>query len=555
MLKGLSWPSLAPARVGAPRSLSKPRVGRAALSAKGLAATVAAALVAGTLVVVAHPAIAFACLLLPFAIAAGMADWRRMTYALLIFLPFSGLPILAARASSGSSAAALASLLLKDALFVGPIYIGFAVHQIRMRRPLAFPAAPTLTLALLAVLVVGQMLNPSVPNALTALIGAKVWLLYMPMLFVGYHLLRDTKDLERLLKVMTLSALLPALLGLVEAVLFYTGHEHAVLNLYGQGAAAATQDFAGLAYGAEGRVLRRVPSTFTFFVQYFGFLLVISAVSWAWWRGFLYETGRRRLGAAMWALIVLAAFLSGSRNAYLAIPLVLALTIFLGRRALPRRRGVRLSALTAAATGAVLLGLGLLQTVFHLVTISLTGLLLPALDKVATGPLIGGLGTGTNTLAARITDASLLDTRVESWLLKGLVELGIVGLVLVVALLAQILSRTIRSHLRLRDHRLVVVSSALLALLLVLVLNTLKGFTLDLDPVNVYFWLLVGVMAKLPLLDQEPQAKVTPGLNQAKVGPGLNSAAQTQLSTDLDTASASVLAVPGRRETAGLERP
>lgn len=489
-----------------PRPWFKPPVKHALLSGKELTGTAAAALIVGALLAVTPPAAFFGYFLLPFAVVAAIVNWRRMTYGLLLFLPLSGLPVIVARAAGTSGAAELLTLLLKDLLFVIPIYIGFALYQLHARRPLSFPGAPKVVLALLTALVVGQMLNPSVPNIQTAVIGAKVWLLYIPMMFVGYHVLRDTRDLERLLKVMSLSALLPAMLGLVEAALFYTGNEQAVFSLYGQGAAGATQEFAGLAYGADERILRRVPSTFTFFVQYFGFLLVISAVSWAWWRGFLSGTGRHWLGAATWILIVLAAFLSGSRNAFIAVPLVVAFTVILERRALPRGPGLRLVALGAAATGAVLLAMGLLQTAFSLVALSLNGLLLPAVEKAVGGPIITGLGTGTNTLAARITDAALIDRVVESWVLKSLVELGIGGLALVLSLFGVILFRSFRSHWHLRDHRLVIVSSSLLALLLVLVYNTVKGFTLDLDPVNIYFWFLIGVVARLPQLDAEQAA-------------------------------------------------
>jgi len=57
---------------------------------------------------------------------------------------------------------------------------------------------------------------------------------------------------------------------------------------------------------------------------------------------------------------------------------------------------------------------------------------------------------------------------------------------------------------RLRDSGLHACSAALLAFLITMALNSFKGWLVDLDPINVYFWVFSGVLAKLPYLDSRP---------------------------------------------------
>ena len=49
-------------------------------------------------------------------------------------------------------------------------------------------------------------------------------------------------------------------------------------------------------------------------------------------------------------------------------------------------------------------------------------------------------------------------------------------------------------------------SNAILAFLIIMFLNSFKGWQMDLDPVNVYYWLFVGLLLKMPVLQQEALA-------------------------------------------------
>jgi O-antigen ligase len=125
------------------------------------------------------------------------------------------------------------------------------------------------------------------------------------------------------------------------------------------------------------------------------------------------------------------------------------------------------------------------------------------------GTTLGGLGTGIDTNGARYAfDRPDQFTAVngawyESWYVKAYLELGVAGLVLIVAILGQPVAAGLRRHAALRDPGLRAVSASLLALLIWNLVYGLKGQFVDLDPSNVYFWLFIGVLAKLPQLDQK----------------------------------------------------
>src|SRR5262249_34826081 len=92
-------------------------------------------------------------------------DWRWPVYCLLLYLPFSGVAIIATYPDTR------VAVLVKDVLFVLPAYVLFAAA--RSRTGWTFPGAPVLPAAafagLVTVLSVPQLANPLVP-----LVGAKV---------------------------------------------------------------------------------------------------------------------------------------------------------------------------------------------------------------------------------------------------------------------------------------------------------------------------------------------------------------------------------------------
>lgn len=441
---------------------------------------------------------------LTVALLVGLTDWRRALYGLLLYLPFCGVASVLLYPNTTHA------ILAKDFLFVIPAYVGFLAQHVSAGRPMSFRGAPTWLLACFAALVLGQAFYPNLPGPIVAAIGAKVWLFYIPLCFLGYHLVRDRRDLHRLLGFISLAAVIPALIGIGEALLLYAGHGDLVYGAYGPAAASVTQDFArfDLAGGAS---LRRVPSTFTFVAQYFSFTVAMVAVAYAWWRGNPARArGAPRFG--VWLLLFLAGLLSGARAAFLFLPFLMALVVVLeGRTA--RRSAARLLAPALLLLGltAAVIRTTVGSVLAHATAVGVEEFGYVFVDGFRQGlaRTLMGLGTGANTNAARYvlgqTDrfVGVDGTWYESWYVKALLELGVAGLVILALLFGTIVTRALRQHRGLRDPGIKAVSASLLALLLWNLVFNVKAQYLDIDPMNVYFWLFLGVLFKLPTLDEE----------------------------------------------------
>lgn len=460
-----------------------------------------------------------AAVVLVAALTVGLYNWRWPIYGLLCYLPVSGIAILAAYgASRGERATAI---LAKDFVFVIPAYVGFLWSFLRSRRRFWFPGAPLLLFGLLALVVLVEALNPRLPNHLVGAIGIKIWLFYVPLFFLGYHLVDSRRQLFRLLGLMAVLAIVPAAIGLTELALSQAGKSSVVYSAYGGAASAATQGFASFQLPG-GCTIRRIPSTFSFFYQYFLFASAMVAVSYAWWRGSRPAGRQIKIGGLLFLITVLAALFSGVRTALILIPLLVLAMLALGARSANRLPwGVAVAGFTAFALFGGGVGGGACGVTQHLAQATTTEA--PSVYGHGVSEALSahnswlGLGAGADSSGARYAFPDLnLKTKFgavqEPWYLKTYIELGILGLVVVAALLVTIFLRAFRVHRRLRDPRLKVVSAAIVALIGFVLVYNAKAQYLDLDPMNVYFWLLLGLLMKLPLLDrgepeQEPERK------------------------------------------------
>jgi len=433
----------------------------------------------------------------------GLRDWRRSVLGLLVFLPYSGVLIIASYPATGPAT------LVKDFLFVIPAYLGFAGASLVRRSDEPMVGFPLGVFLLFAGLVVLQLLNPSLPNLVVGLIGTKVWLMYIPMAPLGYHLVRTKADLGRVLFLMCAAAVVPLSIGVVEGIIINTPHADIVYGWYGGAAAAVTQDFANVG-GAAGATINRVPSTFSFVAQYYLFTISMIAVVYAYWRGFLsYSQRTAGIGALLFLLVVFAAVLSGARGAIVAAPAMIFVMLMFDGVSIRLMLWVPAVAVAALSFAALVFGTSLTQLLGDVWDHGLAELALNTVQgfhQALTQTLVG-LGPGVDTVAARYglptfgPYALIGGYLKESWWVKLVLELGLAGLAVGVAMLGTIFARAITLHRRLRDPQLRSVSAAIVTLMAFVLVSNFKASYLDLDPTNVYFWLLVGVLLKLPALD------------------------------------------------------
>ena len=438
------------------------------------------------------------------AVLAGLRNWRFSVLALLVFLPYSGLLIIASHPDTGPA------VLAKDVLFVIPAYLGFGGAYLLAHRDVSIPGFPLALTAVVAAVAFLQLLNPTLPNMFVGLIGMKVWLMYIPMAFLGYHLVQRREDLEGILRLMALVAVVPCVIGIVEGVLIGQGHAASVYRLYGAAAATVSQGFADVG-GPVGEI-RRVPSTFSFVTQYYLFTMAMLAVAYAYWRGFLARKGGLAplVGAGFFTLVAFAAVLSGARGALLGVPLLAIVMVLLDGFDVRRHWLLPVAAVAAIFAAASVFGTSPPALVSEVADHGFSEFSVQTVDgfRDAFDRTVFGLGTGVDTVPARYAlpefdPYALVGGKfAESYWVKALLELGIVGLVLVVALMLSMLGRLVAVHFGLRDPSLRATSSAFVALAVFVVFYNFKASYLDLDPMNVLFWLFAGITLKLPRLEE-----------------------------------------------------
>ncbi len=427
-----------------------------------------------------------------------LVRWRVGLAMLLAYLPVGGAITLWLSPNP-------APLLFKDFLFVIPVYLSLGLVHLRELGWARVPVPVTALVLGLSVLALLQMFNPNLSDVMVALVGAKVWLFYLPMLYVGGAALRTQDDLVAMLRLMVAIAVIPFAVGFVQFALASTiGPERAIEAFYGAEAAeGATQGFSTFEYGAS---LFRIPSTFTFVAQYAMFALAMVAVTYALGRVDP-NPGWRVFGRIMMVVAIAAALLSGARGNFVFVPMLIALIYVADLR-------------ISGALAALALFPGLILTVLWVtgfdpfvvfgVTHELfneygSGLVLHDLiETLQRYPM--GQGTGTSTGAARHI-MSAVEARqfvaYEGFFAKTIAELGIPGLLILVSLFAAVALYGARAILACRG-RIHSAAAAFGALLVVIELDAFKGFHLDLDPTNVYFWLFAGFLFRLPHLATEP---------------------------------------------------
>ena len=440
-------------------------------------------------------------LLLVFAAPAAFVAiyrWQWAFLALLVFLPFAGAVILVFQDAK-------VALLLKDVAFVLPCYLGLFLFATGQLRHATIPKAIILPLAFFVFIVLAQTVNPNLANGLVALIGVKVWLLYIPLMMVAAAYITTPWRLVILLRVLTATAVLPCLLGLTQWALAATiGYVDAISLFYGEAGYGATQGYTTFQYGGT---FYRIPSTFSFSTQYFSFLLAMLPVTYATLRCDP-SIRWRQAARVIFILVIVAGFLCGSRSAFIFVPMTLVLLYVVDGR-LTGVLGL-LCMLPVLLFGSLYLGgLDPLQVLTRTQELAGTysgGLVIDSL-KTALFEFPLGAGTGMNTGPARHafdgSEATGL-SGIESYYAKTIWELGIPGLLALIAFLLAVLLICLRNRRQLSNPGLISVQMAFLVYFIIMIINSAKGWILDVDPNNIYFWVFLGLICKLPMIEPRP---------------------------------------------------
>lgn len=453
-------------------------------------------------------------LILLFCLGLMLQRWQRGYYGLLVYLPFSGAVTLAFYPWEGPPFAH--PLLYKDLFFALPAYLGFLGARVLRRRVLPdYARAPALCMLLFALLVFLQAFRTGVTTPLVAAIGIKVWLFYMPLYLLTAALLADLERLRTLLRTCVVLAVVPCLVGLAQYLLgrIY-GHQEVMEAIYGVAAAHVTQEFTVFEVGG-GYLAPRIPATFSSVTQYFAYTLAMLVPCYILSRSDPAPRWRR-VGSWLLALVAVASLLSGARAAFVFVPLLLVLAYGFDRGfgGLPRALLV-FALVLALALGILSVPVGSLFAHIWELLVTYAGqtAYLDLLQAIESSPFGGGTGTNTGPARHALDDPEAF-VAVENYYAKAVLELGWLGLLLLWALFATLIAAAWRARQRLRSPLLRTTACAVLAFLLVMALNCFKGWLMDLDPINVYFWVFAGIAGRLVAVSEAEDSPATAGTSE-----------------------------------------
>ena len=420
------------------------------------------------------------------------------------------------------------------ALFFGKDVLAFVIYlslsiAIRRRNVTWFRPPFLIPLALFAALAVIQVFNTWTPSVIYGLLGLKLYFFYVPLIFVGYTLVRTGRELEHFLVYNVVLGILIAALGIVQSVIGFSFLSPATLapELQHLGQLTRYSPITHLAVVAPTSVFVSTGRFDAFVVL--TMILALSAQAYL----LLKRRNHAVYGFLGIGIAFVAAMQSGSRGCIIytvMCALVLSAGFLWGA---PWRWGRGQRLVTAIRRTCLVGAAGLFLMIevfpasigaswaFYSETLSPTSSASELRYRSWDYPIAGleqafqherwlyGYGTGTASLGTEYVARLLDQPQINNWVENGwgelILEMGILGPVLWLIWSGSVLyyAWKIVRHLRGTIYFPVAFSIFWYAFLL-LIPFTYGGLSSYQNYVmNAYFWLLMGVLYRLPHLARQ----------------------------------------------------
>lgn len=434
-------------------------------------------------------------------------------YGFIFYIPFSGTVIYALGGG-------LALQLSKDAIFF-PALFAVILFCIKHKRSIIVPPALKIPLVLYGTFLAAVFLFVNGSQQLSAVdeiplligvVGLRSLVGYLLLTTCVYHLIQSKQELDFLLRSQVVLILISCGLAFLQYLMLKTGRCPGTVgtggDLFKASLEARCLVGGSLLYAPEqGQI--RLPGTFVAPWQWGWFL--ISSAFFAFGTAFSDRALLWRiLGVVSIASVFITAFLSGQRIALALVPFAIALLLILTGQILNLKRFIP-----------VVIGLSLILSFAathnpELVTnriesfqarweaappqIFIANQFAWALEQQQ-GLLGRGLGRATN--AARIFGETVL---VETYHAKVVYEIGIIGLFLMLLVYTVLVLVTFKAYRSTKEPQLREYGASMFTFVLFISYFPYY-YPLDVDPVNVYYWLAIGIALKLPEIDRQERLK------------------------------------------------
>lgn len=455
---------------------------------------------------------------------------RTALWAFLLYMPFSGTVLY--QVVGGNAIFNLA----KDAFFM-PALLALWLECKRKRQPIWVEDRLLVTLGIvvlsagLTLLVVNgsmQFILPlcqSLPNkgrgmlckdgipVAQGILGLKVLLGYVPLIFCSYQLVSDKSRLLFLGRFHLLLAIACCGLGVIQYLLLDSGSCVGTRNEVGDAlfkASIEAKCFVGGSVGfTPAQAFIRLPGTFASPWHWAWFLIANSAITFTtafcdtspWWR----------LGGLVgMALVFVNAVISGQRIALALVPVVTVILLVLTGQLANLKRFLPIGLGLAVLLGAVMVSNP--EVVQERIdSLNSRAEAAPPHEFIvhqfqwAIGEQRGflGRGLGKATNSTRIFGRTAL---VETYHPKLMYEMGFAGAIAFVAFTINIAWSTFWVMRSLKTESIRNFASSLWVFILIISFFP-YWYPLDTDPVAVYYWLFIGVIFRLPMIDAQEEEK------------------------------------------------
>ncbi|MEL7141237.1 MAG: hormogonium polysaccharide biosynthesis protein HpsL [Cyanobacteria bacterium J06643_4] len=439
---------------------------------------------------------------------------RTALYVFVIYLPFAGTVIYVL---GGSNVLQIA----KDVFYI-PALIGVVQFCRKNKLPIILPKAIKAPLIFAVIVIMMNIMFGNLPDQVTqtggkwpmvmAVWGIKVLLSYIPLVTCIYYLIRDKRDLLWFLRLQVILILIACGLGLIQFVMLRTG---ICAGTVGEGVELFRADldarcFVGgsLLYSPEVGTVR-LPGTFVAPWQWAWFL--ISAVFFSFATTFSDESPFwRTVGLVSMVAVMTMAVVSGQRIALLLVPVSALILAMLTGQVKNLKRFLPIG---------ILLGIILAYLIINNPEI-VQAQIQSFINRWEASPpqqfIVGqiqralreqrgifGYGVGRATNSARIFGDTVL---IETYHPKLIHEIGVLGLMAMLALYTTVTVATFRAYRKTKDKNLRIYAASMWVFVL-FISYWPYYYPLDVDPVSVYYWLAAGIILKIPEIEQQEQDK------------------------------------------------
>ena len=232
-----------------------------------------------------------------------VSDWRTGVYLFLVWLLFEDL----IRKYMGNN---MLIYFGKDAL-VGVTYIAFVMARLRGDVRKSFSPPFKYVLGMFVMLGLAQVFNANSPSVWYGLLGLKLYFYYIPLMFVGYALVRNERDLQNFFFVNAGLAAVISVVGICQSVFgldFLNPHSGQDIEYLGHLVRVTP----------SGLLVPRPPSVFVSDGRFAWYLIVAMPLALGA-AGYLLLRSRRgrKLVFPALGLVAVAATVSGSRGGFI----------------------------------------------------------------------------------------------------------------------------------------------------------------------------------------------------------------------------------------------